>query len=265
MTVLLALCPLVVETFDGLDETPSENEGARIWVWRRLEESGRAGITEAVRVFESSASQSQAFSPATVGGSGFKAIGGEQGAELRENETMEWDRIATAADCYNFARDTGIITAAELFLGAAKVSGGGTSQGKSQASGKKRKASSAREDAAADGSGGGDNSSYGSEATEPRVVRSLAGVVERFGKFLEDFPFQSLAREEEGDRDAGVIHRDGVRQPTVANVSGTVAARWGPNDTCYRTVCKSRTSDHISFVGNTALVQNLRGRKTNLA
>ncbi|CAM9566377.1 unnamed protein product, partial [Ectocarpus sp. 13 AM-2016] len=232
MTVLLALCPLVVETFDGLDETPSENDGARTWVWRRLEESGRAGITEAVRVFESSASQSQAFSSAAVGGGGFKAIGGEQGAELRENETMEWDRIATAADCYNFARDTGIITAAELFLGAAKFGGGGddggvgdTSQKKSQSSGKKRKASSAREDAAADGIGGGDSSSYGSEAAEPRVVRSLAGVVERFGKFLEDFPFQSLAGEEERDGDAGVVQRGGVRHPTVANVSGTVAAR----------------------------------------
>lgn len=266
MTVLLALCPLVVETFDGLDETPSEHDGARTWVWRRLEESGRAGITEAVRVFESSASQSQAFSSAAVGGGGFKAIGGEQGAELRENEAMEWDRIATAADCYNFARDTGIITAAELFLGAAKRGGGGdgggggTSQKKSQSSGKKRKASSAREDAAADGSGGGDSSSYSSEAAEPRVVRSLAGVVERFGKFLEDFPFQSLAGEEERDGDAGVVQRGGIRHPTVANVSGTVAARWGPNDICYRTVCIGRARDHISFVDVT-VVPNLRGRK----
>ncbi|CAM9975090.1 unnamed protein product, partial [Ectocarpus sp. 8 AP-2014] len=144
---------------------------------------------------------------------------------------MEWDRIATAADCYNFARDTGITTAAELFLGAAKRGGGGdggvggTSQKKSQSSGKKRKASSAREDAAADGSGGGDSSSYGSEAAEPLVVRSLAGVVERFGKFLEDFPFQSLAGEEERDGDAGVVQRDGLRHPTVDDVSGTVAAR----------------------------------------
>lgn len=50
MTVLLALCPLIVGDPGYL---PADNEGARVWVWRRMMKSGRGGVTEAVRVFES--------------------------------------------------------------------------------------------------------------------------------------------------------------------------------------------------------------------
>ena len=50
MTVLLALCPLIVGDPGYL---PADNEGARVWVWRRMRKSGRGRVTEAVRVFES--------------------------------------------------------------------------------------------------------------------------------------------------------------------------------------------------------------------
>lgn len=50
MAVLLALCPLIIGT-PG-DDLPSDEEGTRIWVWRRLRASGRGGVTDAVRVFE---------------------------------------------------------------------------------------------------------------------------------------------------------------------------------------------------------------------
>lgn len=50
MAVLQALSPLIVD-FDGLGQH-SDEEGARLWVWRRLQQSGRSGVSEAVRVFE---------------------------------------------------------------------------------------------------------------------------------------------------------------------------------------------------------------------
>lgn len=58
MTVLLALCPLVVGT-PGLPPPPSE-EGTREWIWQRLNEAGGGGVTEAVRVFESATMASSA-------------------------------------------------------------------------------------------------------------------------------------------------------------------------------------------------------------
>lgn len=207
MTVLLALCPLVVETTDNLRDRPSDNEGARAWVWRRLEESGRGGVTDAVRVFEGAASRS----PGSAGGGGGGGGGEKRQAKHAHNdEKEEWDRVATSADCYNFVRETGIITAGELFLGAAPSgNSGGDSQGKGQASGKKRKASFVSSDGGdngPDGVGGGEESGT-SPVAQPRVLRSLASVVERFGMSLEDFPFQSLVGEGQkgwaGDTKAG--------------------------------------------------------------
>ncbi|CAM9966185.1 unnamed protein product, partial [Laminaria digitata] len=67
MTVLLALCPLVVGDPGYL---PPDNEGARAWVWRRMRKSGRGGgVTEAVRVFEST-QQGQTAGDHSGGGDG---------------------------------------------------------------------------------------------------------------------------------------------------------------------------------------------------
>ena len=127
---------------------------------------------------------------------------GYEDRERGRDQKSEWDRVATSADCYNFGRETGIITADELFLGAKvehtapgggdggeheRAEGGG--QGKGQASGKKRKLSSPRS------RGGAEAEEGGMSAAPPRVLRSLAGIVERFGKYLEEFPFQSLVGE----------------------------------------------------------------------
>lgn len=226
MTVLLALCPLVVEAADDLDARPSDNDGARTWVWRHLEKSGRGGVAEAVRVFESSAARTQTSS--APGGCGSGGVGssntfgsdhpsGARGGwpEQHGGDKIEWDRIATSVDCYNFVRETNIITAEELFLGsAAGKTGGSGRQGRGQASGEKRKTSpsSAGGGAAA---GGGDSSDEETRTsqTKPRVLRSLAKVVERFGKFLEVFPFQSLVGEEKEaqGRDAGITQDSSSR------------------------------------------------------
>lgn len=142
---------------------------------------------------------------------------GYEDRRRQRDQRSEWDRVATSADCYNFGRETGIITADELFLGvkgSEVVAPGGSSeheradgggQGKGRASGKKRKVSSPRSGgvAAADG---GDTS-----AAPPRVLRSLAGIVERFGKYLEEFPFQSLV---------GEVLREG-QSPSNAGASET--------------------------------------------
>lgn len=220
MTVLLALCPLVVEAADDLDARPSDNDGARTWVWRHLEKSRRGGVAEAVRVFEGSAARTQASSapggsgsggvgssntfgsdhPSRAGGGWHGQYGGDKG---------EWDRIATSVDCYNFVRETKIMTAGELFLGPAAGTGCSGSDGghrRGQSSGEKRKASSsAGGGAVADGRDNSEEETRTSP-TQPRVLRSLARVVERFGKFLEDFPFQSLVGEEKEaqGRDAGI-------------------------------------------------------------
>lgn len=239
MTVLLALCPLVVEATDGLRDRPSDSDGARAWVWRRLEESGRGGVTEAVRVFEDAASRSSAAVAGGGGGGGglggsggfggesapgAGAGGGEgQGKHAHDAEKDGWDRVATSADCYNFARETGIITAGELFLGSAPAGGGGGgggNQGSGRASGKKRKASSVPSvGGGAAGGGGGDDpadDARTSPATQPRVLRSLAGVVERFGEFLEGLPFQSLVGEGENGQ-AGDAKVDGGRHPASSS------------------------------------------------
>eukprot|EP00903_Cladosiphon_okamuranus_P011333 g10683.t1 len=224
MTVLLALCPLVVETTDNLRDRPSDNDGARAWVWRRLEESGRGGVTDAVRVFEGAASRSRA-SAGGVGGGDEK----RQAKLTRDDEKDGWDRVATSADCYNFVRETGIMTADELFLGAAPSGGGGGggggSQGKGRALGKKRKASSVSSDGrdgGPDGVGGGEESGT-SSAAEPRVLRSLASVVERFGVFLEYFPFQSLVGEG-GKGRAGDAQAGGGQRPASSSNNNDRAA-----------------------------------------
>lgn len=97
--------------------------------------------------------------------------------------------MATTIDCYNFARETGIITTDELFLGAngdetGGQEGAGGSPESGRASGKKRKASSSGDGRVGPG--------VSTSNAPPRVLRSLAGVVDRFGAFLEGFPFQSL-------------------------------------------------------------------------
>lgn len=242
VTVLLALCPLVVEESCDSDDPnappPSDNEGTRTWVWLRLKESGRGGVSEAVRVFESSVSQCRsAFSSAAddvdggggsaagVGGgeppAAGAAAGGVEGDDQRHDaEKSEWDQIATSADCYNFARETGVITAGELFLektagdgNSGGGSGNGGSHGKKRASSKKRKASSTAE--------AGDDAESETRATRPQVLRSLAGVMERFGAFLEDFTFQSLVGEEgEAIRKAGIAQDGGGRRLADNSISG---------------------------------------------
>eukprot|EP00752_Nemacystus_decipiens_P003549 g3275.t1 len=216
MTVLLALCPLVVEITDNLRDRPSDSDGARAWVWRRLEESGRGGVTDAVRVFEGGPAYSGSFaSLARAAGGGGRSGGGEgQEKHGHDDEKDEWDRVATSADCYTFVRETGIITAGELFLGAAPPAvngsggGGGGSQGKDRASGKKREAPSVSSNdggdaAATSGRGGRGDEARASPAAQPRVLRSLAVVMERFGMFLEDFPARSIVGEGEKDEDSG--------------------------------------------------------------
>lgn len=137
--------------------------------------------------------------------------------------------MATAADCYKFSCETGVIRADELFLGVeggqgisreegdAESSGdGGGSQKKNiRAAGKKRKAASGAQESDSPDSAVGDvgtseESGTVSAATSPRVLRSLASIVERFGNFLNDFPFQSLAGGE-GDfqTKTGVTNADG--------------------------------------------------------
>lgn len=155
------------------------------------------------------------------------------------DQRSEWDRVATSADCYNFGRETGIITADELFLGVKggedvapgggsgeheRADGGG--QGKGRASGKKRKVSSPRSGGVAEADEGD------TSAAPPRVLRSLAGIVERFGKYLEEFPFQSLVGEvmRQGQspsnaganetREGGGLARGGAtRRPTASRGS----------------------------------------------
>ena len=132
------------------------------------------------------------------GGDGDSMLGYMDRGRERD-QRGEWDCVATSADCYNFARETGIITADELFLGveggedvAPGGEGGGDhemaedgGQGKGRASGKKRKASSPR-------SGGVAEAEGATSAAPPRMLGSIAGIIARFGKYLEEFPFQSL-------------------------------------------------------------------------
>lgn len=238
MTVLLALCPLVVEASSDSDDPnappPSDNEGTRTWVWLRLKESGRGGVSEAVRVFESSVSQGLAACSSAAGvidGAAASVEGGDpQATEIAacgagadeqryDAKKSEWDQIATSADCYNFARETGIITAGELFLGKTvgdgNIGGGSGSQGEKRASTKKRKASPTV--------GAGDDMETTTRTTRPQVLRSIAGVMEGFGAFLEDFSFQTLVGEEgeeQAFRDAGISQEGGGRRLVSTNSSG---------------------------------------------
>lgn len=250
MTVLLALCPLVVEVLldsdDPASRPTSDTEGTRTWVWRRLKDSGRDGVSEAVRVFESSVSLgavavdnsaavivgSRRGKAPEIGSGGRAAAAAASSHRMalddhhHDAEKMEWDQIATSADCYNFARETGIITAGELFLGQQTVDGsssGGNSsgkesserRGKGRASGKKRKAGSIGEGSAA-AAGADDEDDVAQDATtRPQVLRSLAGVMERFGAFLEAFPFQTLVGQGEAVGDIGIARKGGDR-----NLSG---------------------------------------------
>lgn len=126
------------------------------------------------------------------------ALGGaDEGREQASAERNRCELIATAADCYQFACETGVITPDELFLQSSSLTSSGDctsdQEGKSAGGGssKKRKV--------------GDNQDeQGMGSTPPRVLRSLAVVMERYGKFLRYFPFQSLV---DGDDDGG-MYRD---------------------------------------------------------
>lgn len=139
-----------------------------------------------------------------AGSGGDGGGGGRDDLGVRvHDEQNEWDRVATSADCYKFACETGIITVDELFLGAEGGDNGRDTaerEEKARASGKKRKASGGtRVGASADeleaGGGISGDATSTTTVTPPLVLRSLAGVTECFGNFLEDFPFQSLVSE----------------------------------------------------------------------
>lgn len=227
MAVLLALCPLVVGT-PGLTP-PGAEEGTRAWVWQRLRDSGGGGVSEAVRVFEIAPGPLLSPLPVDVSGGSATPAGGDR---QREQENTVWERVATAADCYAFACETGVIKPDEMFLGDIPS---GDSDDESQdeqrrTSDKKRKASGGR-----GGAGHG-----GVTATPPRVLRSLAGIVERFGVFLRDFPFQTLVTGEGGgvsapgghDKAPSMIVDDPGLLPTeraAARLSRAVLLRRGFN------------------------------------
>lgn len=121
-------------------------------------------------------------------------------------ERVHWDHVATAADCYKFACETGVITADELFLGDMDnvppgcLEDGEDTRGpsvKRGSVGKKRgrsveeegkQGSSCVEDAGALEGG------EASAGCSPRVLHELSMVTERLGKFLEKFPFQLFVR-----------------------------------------------------------------------
>lgn len=224
MTLLLALCPLVVGK-RGLPPPPPE-EGTRRWVLRRLAEARGegAGVAEAVRVFEGSA----VSVPATSGAGPAPGRQGLVGERYLASQADACAGVATAADCYAFACETGIITADELFLGhgvgeAGVTAGSGGSGGRaSSAPGKKRKA---------DGAEGGGEAAGG--CTMPRVLRSAAMVTERYGGYLESFPFQCLVDGDEAAEASGAGravesrgegHGVGGSRPGVAS---------GPGSGCY--------------------------------
>lgn len=209
MTVLLALCPLVVGKRGH--PTPSSEEGTRTWIWQRLAEAGGRGVTEAVRVFETapvtgnvlpdrdrpSSSGSEARSTTTT--AGFPSGVGEKVSGGQEVEREKCERVATIADCYQFACETGVITPDELFL---RDTGGNVEVTADAVRGKSKPGASKKRKATVGvGAEGGDNEEMGAAretTTPPRILRSLAAVVKCFGKFLEIFPVQSLVA---GERD----------------------------------------------------------------
>lgn len=150
-------------------------------------------------------------------------------------ETSEWDIVATSADCYKFACETGIITADELFLGDRtnvpamnEDDEPASSQETGRATGTKRKS-------AADGGGSSSNvcGPTGSEdvnsASPPRVLRSLARIMERFGNFFGGFPFQSLTSEaSDVSGGTGRCTADNAHRGTAAAVSMSVPSRPTP-------------------------------------
>lgn len=133
-----------------------------------------------------------------------------------EEHTAErggWDHVATAADCYKFACETGIITADELFLGDMdsvphgclgdeEDAGGPGSRGGKRAVGKKRSHSGRDEEEGKEGSPCGEDAGAregggASSGSPPRVLHEFSMVTERLGTFLENFPFQSFVREDD--------------------------------------------------------------------
>lgn len=193
MAVLLALCPLVVAT-PGLTP-PGAEEGTRAWVWQHLRDSGGGGVTEAVRVFEIAPGPVLSVLPVDVSDGNATPTGGDR---RREQDSTVWERVATAADCYAFACETGVIKPDEMFLGDIP-SGDSDDEGQDEqrsTSGKKRKPS-----------GGRGGAGYGGvTATPPRILRSLAGLLERSGVFLRDFSFQSLVMGADGGGNAPEDH-----------------------------------------------------------
>lgn len=190
MTLLLALCPLLVAT-RGLPPPPPE-EGTRRWLWKRLAEVGgeSEGISDVVRVFENASGASPStttFVGDELGGS----FGGKGGCEA----------VATAADCYKFACETGIITPDELFLGdwvkavaaAAGLESSGDGARHIVPKGKKRKASESAPDSPGDGSRNAPGEGSGTGTPSPRILRSIRLVADRYGKYLGHFPFEAIA------------------------------------------------------------------------
>lgn len=125
-------------------------------------------------------------------------------------ERDNWDHVATAADCYKFACETGVITADELFLrdmdnvspgclGDGEDTGGPGFRG---SVGKKRGRSGKDEEKGEKGSPSGEDAGAlegGEDSSEspPRVLHELSMVTERLGKFLENFPFQLFVRKDD--------------------------------------------------------------------
>ena len=171
---------------------------------------------------------------------------GSKDRNEERDEQHEWDCVATSADCYNFGRDTRIITADEMFLGVEggenaapgyedereKGTGKDQGRGKGRASGKKRKASSPRSGGAEEAEG------VVSAAAPPRLFHSLARIIERFGKYLEEFPFQSLVGEVEG-RGSASGATDGRRDKGYP-ASGGDATRRSPPSASRRASLPSR-------------------------
>lgn len=218
MAVLLALCPLVVGT-PGLTP-PSAEEGTRAWVWQRLRDSGGGGVTEAVRVFETAPGPLLPPLPVDVSGGSGTPVEGDRQTREQDNNSV-WERAATAADCYAFACETGVIRPDEMFLGdtPGDEGGGDADQdrgGQRSASGKKKRKASGRH-----GGDGGAGHSSGVASTPPRVLRSLAVIVERFGTFLREYPFQSLVAVEDCGRSAaGGSRRDTGASSETAREEG---------------------------------------------
>lgn len=112
--------------------------------------------------------------------------------------------MATTADCYQFACETGVITADELFLQQISDLNEGPPIGSQDGNSRGRGASKKRK-VCSDGEAG-----VGTDSTPPRVLRSLVAVVERYGKFLQYFPFQSLV---DGTQDGGGLAKGGNSRP----------------------------------------------------